>query len=385
MHAINNFNELSFSFPEVHADAVCRMNFHRTLRIPDDGKTYPLPPSLGHFPMTATEAGKNLSPQIQERRGVMIPMYTSEALWISFRSNYHAPGRGTAYPFAVKIAAGKRSAVTANEWTEDLREKDYIVIPVQPWIDGFLVKDGVIKQFVTAIGGQGFTVEEQLTGKFEFGGIQIKVFPMKADEYERRFPYKPFDPRRNVIRSRSGGIKGMSVNSMGPTGPSGDLEFIGEASYSSTMDFMDSGTTKSLRSSGAGGQSVSSMGMAAGGSMKQEIHPDPYGIHVWDTRSHRCFVHLIDSMVWESVTGTKPPTVPPSAADYKKHNLPWFEYYSNAGALGGTENTDKVKSIEQLAGEKGYSPLPENQSVDVTSTVPLHATPIQGLVNDGKW
>ena len=27
------------------------LNFQRTLRIPDDGKTYPLPPGLGPFPI----------------------------------------------------------------------------------------------------------------------------------------------------------------------------------------------------------------------------------------------------------------------------------------------------------------------------------------------
>ncbi|MEP7292304.1 MAG: hypothetical protein ABI835_11000, partial [Chloroflexota bacterium] len=27
------------------------LNFQRTLRIPDDGKTYPLPPGLGNFPV----------------------------------------------------------------------------------------------------------------------------------------------------------------------------------------------------------------------------------------------------------------------------------------------------------------------------------------------
>ena len=39
-------DELVFQFPEVHADAVCRVDFQQTLRIPDDNREYPLPPGL---------------------------------------------------------------------------------------------------------------------------------------------------------------------------------------------------------------------------------------------------------------------------------------------------------------------------------------------------
>jgi hypothetical protein len=40
-----------FSFPEVHPKAKLRIDFQRTLRIPDDGNEYPLPPGLGSFPI----------------------------------------------------------------------------------------------------------------------------------------------------------------------------------------------------------------------------------------------------------------------------------------------------------------------------------------------
>ena len=42
---------LEFSFPEVHPDAKLKISFQRTLRVPDDGKDYPLPPGLGRFPI----------------------------------------------------------------------------------------------------------------------------------------------------------------------------------------------------------------------------------------------------------------------------------------------------------------------------------------------
>ncbi len=41
-----NSNQLVVRFPEVHEDAVCRIEFRRTLRIPDDNREYRLPPGL---------------------------------------------------------------------------------------------------------------------------------------------------------------------------------------------------------------------------------------------------------------------------------------------------------------------------------------------------
>ncbi len=44
-------DSLVFSFPEVHPKATLRIDFQRTLRIPDNGRDYPLPPGLGNFPL----------------------------------------------------------------------------------------------------------------------------------------------------------------------------------------------------------------------------------------------------------------------------------------------------------------------------------------------
>ena len=44
-------DHLVFRFPDVHEDATCSIDLQRTLRIPDDGKHYPLPPGLGSFPL----------------------------------------------------------------------------------------------------------------------------------------------------------------------------------------------------------------------------------------------------------------------------------------------------------------------------------------------
>src|SRR5262249_58608492 len=81
-------NSLIFRFPEVHEDAASAIQFQRTLRIPDDGKHYPLPPGLGAFPLRHVEdfAGR-VPDEWHERAGVMMPLYQAEAMWISFSAN----------------------------------------------------------------------------------------------------------------------------------------------------------------------------------------------------------------------------------------------------------------------------------------------------------
>ena len=149
MIELNN-DILDFSFPEVHPNANFAIDFQRTLRIPDDGKDYPLPPGLGRFPMKhVDDYAKTVSPLWIEHGGVMLPMYQSEALWLNFNS-YHIDERDTSYPFAIKVATGKINAVTGDDWSDWLQTKpqDYMVSGEQPWIDGYCVEKGFIRQFV---------------------------------------------------------------------------------------------------------------------------------------------------------------------------------------------------------------------------------------------
>ena len=95
---------LEFSFPEVHPDARLTVDFQRTLRIPDDERTYRLPPGLGRFPLRhVDDAGERVPAAWLRRGGVMLPMYRSEAMWLSFTARSH-------YPFVLKAAAGKVNA-----------------------------------------------------------------------------------------------------------------------------------------------------------------------------------------------------------------------------------------------------------------------------------
>jgi hypothetical protein len=106
------------------------------------------------------------------------------------------------------------------------------------------------------------------------------------------------------------------------------------------------------------------MGLAPGGSIKQKIYDDPYDYTDWDTgNTSRCFVHIANSMVWQSITGAPPPTPPPTAKSYSDAGLPWFDWYDeNMSSVPGTKTLKDLKSVAAMGKEKNEVPLPENES-----------------------
>jgi hypothetical protein len=337
-------DNLHVSFPELPLQPGLTINFQRTLRIPDDGKEYPLPPGLGSFPLRhIDDYAQRVPAGWLKRGGVLLPMWQSEALWLYFSSRYNTERR-TEYPFAVKVATGKISAVTGESWHQGLSRnpQDYLVTPGQPWLDGYCVEKGIIRQFVAMPLGEGYSVEEQLTGRVEFGGLQIEVFPMRAEVFERRFPIVLSKPRPGHF---SKGILADACCAMA-----------------------------------AGAE----MGLAPGGRMRQEIFADPYSIHDWDREhSSRCFIHLVNSATWQAVTGQRPPSKPPTAKQYTIAGYPWFDYYdSELKALEGSTTLPGVKSVKTKAEEKRAEPLPENDSVSVTNVVGLRAGLRPGQVRE---
>jgi hypothetical protein len=359
-------DSLKFTFPEVHPDAELTITFIRTLRIPDDDKTYPLPPGLSLFPMKHVDDYKERVPaDWVEHGGVMLPMHQAEALWIKFSSK-HIQRRGTSYPFAVKIGTGKISAVTGDDWVKELQEEDYVVVPGQPWLDGYAINEDEIRQFVAAPLGFGFTAEEQLTGKADHGGIQIEVLPMDFVTFDKKYPKRPKNTRRRSAIRGAGGMGGFGGGFMAP------------GVYSNTMSF-DSNDAAPVAVAAA------SMGLGAGGKMKQEIFKDPHGMDVWQrSQRSRCFVHLANSMAWEAITEEKPPESPMTAELYSQHGYPWFDYYDdNLEALGGTEKLAGLKSIMELGFQKGLNILPENMPADVERVHVIKGT--AGQVRVGTW
>lgn len=329
---------LVLRFPEVHPDAALHIEFRRTLRIPDDGRDYPLPPWLGAFPLRHVDDFAERVPESWMRYGgVMLPMYQSEALSLQYTQNY--------YPVAVKVAAGKINAVTGEPWRDGLNRdpQDYLVLPEQLTLDGFCGQYGVVRQFIAMPLGTGYSAEEQVTGAAEWGGLQISAVPLRREAYERRL--EESGRRRKELTEIFDGSSSSRVYEGTPTPP-----YI-------------------------------TMGLAPGGEVGQKVYPDTQALEDWDTsHSARCFIHIANSLRWRQNTGTEPPAVPPSAEHYALYGLPWFDIYDEPrAAVEGSAVLAGLKSVAQLGEEKGETPLPEN-----TSTGPIRVVHLRdGLREDG--
>tara|TARA_B100000678_G_scaffold1262_1_gene1113 strand:- start:154 stop:981 length:828 start_codon:yes stop_codon:yes gene_type:complete len=275
-------------------------------------------------------------------------------MWITFNSVQATTEKGWdkfepldgEYPFAVKVATGKINAVTGEPWENSLHKnpQDYLVVPDQPWLDGYCVEKGIIRQFVAMPLGSGYTAEEQITGEAEHGGLQIIVYPMKADKYE-----KLMSERSSYRLSLEEPLEDVS--------PSID--------YCVNFD----------------------MGLAPGGKMQQEIYEDEYGKYSWDLKhSSRCFVHINNSHAWQSITGEEPPGIPLTAKEYSENGMPWFDYYDEkSSSLGGSKKLSNLKSITEKAKEKRDDPLPENESANPKHVIKIRKGLKKNQVREGSF
>jgi hypothetical protein len=319
-------DQLVFRFPQIEAEASFSIDFQRTLRIPDTDRTYDLPPGLGAFPLRHVDdhAGR-LPGQVATRGGVILPIWQAEAMWLSFTNQ--GPDFDLDFPVAVKVAAGKINAVTGEGWRPGLHRapQDYMVSPEQPWLDGFAIERGVVRQFVAMELGEGYSVEEQLTGQAQWGGLQIVVVPLKARVWQER--RRAWEEARDAI--------GLRACEMCPSLPA--------------------------------------MGLAAGGRMRQVIHPDPFDVDDWDMASaDPVFVTLLHAKDWKSVTGEAAPNHPPTAEDYARAGLPWFAFYGkDQAALPGGAPLKRVQPLAKLFKEMTGAILPGSQDVETGAPVKL--------------
>jgi hypothetical protein len=333
-----NDNCLNFSFPEVHPGAKLTISFQRTLRIPDDGRTYPLPPGLGNFPLRHVDDYADRVPESWiEHGGVMLPMYQAEALWLNFRTAY-VDRRGN-YPFAIRLLTGKVDALTGAEFVPGFKRapQNYAVAPQQPWIDGYCISKGIVRQFVAMPLGEGYTAEEQITGTGEHGGMQMIVYPMKRDRFEHYFKEKPIEP---------------------------DFESRGFAHRLKSMKFAE-------------------MGIAPGGKIRQQIFADPFKLDDWDETHSRCFVHIANSQAWQQITMQRPPGKPPTAKQYTNAGLPWFDYYDDKlESLDAQEPLERLLSVNTLKTLWHGAKLSGNKSCEPKVVLPIRKGLTQNQVRE---
>jgi hypothetical protein len=280
------------------------VTFYRTLRLPADGRTYPLPPGLGTFPVhRVADHLRRVPPAWRKDRGVFIPLYQREALWLGFEAAAWRPN-------AVQVGVGRVNAVSGGPWGAGLGAdpQNYLVCPDQPWLDGVIAGAGITRQFVAMPLGSGVTVEAQVRGAEEFGGIQFLVYEPRPGRF----------PNRRPAEAEDEGLESLEA----PPGAAGP---------------------------------PLTMGLAVGGKVRQKIYPDPHGLEAWEPQARgRLTVHLVNSEQYRAVTGLAAPPTPVTAQLYAAHGLPWFDLDDDDE--GGVPAPAALRGLTPVGGE-GDAPL----------------------------
>lgn len=301
------------------------VSFQRTLRIPDDGREYPLPPGLGSFPVhRAIDYADRIPASWNEPNVFFIPMYQREALWLAFSGAYWKPN-------AVKVGVGNINAISGTSLDVPLHSdpQDYMVCPPQPWLDGINAGDMYIRQFVAMPLGQNYTIEHQLTSVEQVGGIQILVYEPRPGRFPDQAP---------------------------PMAREGQLE----SPYHEAAP-------------------VQELGIAAGGKVKQGIYPDPYGIDTWDLEQWAgIVVHIVNGEQYSALTGLEPPPTPISPKTYTEYGLRWFEMYDESlGTIAAADSLSQVRSVSQEDLAREHADASDDASVDVPDAQIETLTPQQ--------
>lgn len=298
------------------------ISFNRTLRIPEDGKRYNLPAGFGRLPILRVEDVADRVPEKwRQEGGLIIPLYQREALFLEFSGV-------TWRPVISKAAVGNINAITGKPHDLHLKagRQDYVVIPIQKWLDGIYFSNNTVKQFVAMPLGQGYTIEAQVTDEEINGGFQLAVFEPKVGKF--------MEPRQEPWVKT---VETQALNSQRV--PRKD-----DVLYSQGTSARYSLPERNVE-----------MGIAAGGSIKQQIFEDEYGITTWDKDSFLALnIHIVNSAVYEEITGQKAPTSPITAEEYAKRKLPWFAHYDETRrTVSAPKIFQKALSVFQIDAARG--------------------------------
>ncbi|EXK25027.1 hypothetical protein FOMG_18285 [Fusarium oxysporum f. sp. melonis 26406] len=212
----STFGKVSASVLEVGQDNELDLvvSFMRTVRVPESEKEYDLPPGLGRFPLfNVGPFSHSLPPSMVAKGGCFFPMYQMEAMWIHFHTEGQKKFAIRPYVGGVNGLSGESSeggmASILRRMNSETRKQDYIVLPEQVWLDGIATAPGVVNQFVATemasprrqksqegrnsrISEQrdassspsahnhapnGASIEWQVTGRDEVGGLQLQIIP----------------------------------------------------------------------------------------------------------------------------------------------------------------------------------------------------------------
>ena len=260
-------DQLTFAFPEIHPDAKLTIEFQRTLRIPDGEREFPLLPGLGRFPLFPVQelVDQGAAPWLEQVEA-MLPMYQSEAMWLSFQPSYSVAHEAF-YPFAVKISAGQKDAISGRTWTTALHRnpQDYLVLREQSWLGGFSNGNGLVHQFVAVPFGNKEIVTAEAGAVDNTGKVQLEVYPLSRHAFELHHPTDSW--------------KAHLLATANPTTEKGNL-------------------TRELHTE----------------LEPQKLNGNPFRHEDWDRDARATYsLHLANSLQWCAMTGSPPPSPPLSA------------------------------------------------------------------------
>ncbi len=387
---------LAVNHDELRIGRHTKVSFHRTLRIPEDGRAYPLPAGFGRLPILRVEDyAKRVPEKWIEQGGFIIPLYQREALFLAFA--------GVKWrPTIAKVSVGHVNAISGKSHDLQIRphRQDYVVIPDQRWLDGINSGDGSVSQFVAMPLGQGYTVEAQVTDEEKYGGFQLAVF----DPLPGRFPDEDPARRKEAIKSRKeraaqlwmltaqqellkllpkkearvirtlqkntltkvASELGMSKqeirtvvdrveaqfrNALGPSGFAGIIPLSHlEIEIKFSLRDEDDDIRFSLRDE-------DEMGIAAGGRIQQQILEDTYGAESWDANAVREIpIHIVNSEAYHRITGLPTPPSPITADDYADYKIPWYSDYDEpARSVAPVSIFKRILSIGRIDKNRGVT------------------------------
>ncbi|KAF8161676.1 hypothetical protein B0H34DRAFT_796422 [Crassisporium funariophilum] len=359
-----------------------QFSFHRTLRVPDEGEISKLPKTMGKFRLDpVSKYAESLPESIVTKGGFIMAMFQREALWIEF-----TPDQQSRYPPGVNAISGVAKTLPAPPDSK----QDYIVAGLQPWLDGVMTELGVIRQFVAMPPGEGYTIEEQVTGKSENSSFQFDVFPLRESPpgdfilYDGRntenVVEQIYSPRLTVHRTPAelslpaGARIGLLSHKAGfiPKAASWTLSAyrrqndaqaglvahyyeeldVARRTWAYTSSVNDNLRSISLSVTGRARSAGLSLGLGAGGKIKQKIYQDPVSTRMYNEEAgERFHVHILTTEAWEDITGVVPHPSPISPETYKENKLPWFTLYDEdlPGLESNANNVlQNIKSVSQI-------------------------------------
>jgi hypothetical protein len=102
-----------------------------------------------------------------------------------------------------------------------------------------------------------------------------------------------------------------------------------------------------IRGGGMPPEAAEEMNIAAGGRIKQVIHPDILDPSKWQPEFTTTInTQILNASAYRAVTGRTPPTEPISAKTYEAHGYPFFKVYEEPSGVFG--DFTKVKSIAEI-------------------------------------